>query len=135
MNKFGQTKPIVKKSSGGTFQRGPPGVGFKLTVDGNYDMGNKRLLNIDHLPRENNEVASKIYVDILNESMKDEWVEFEEQCKVKLENLKQELLDYDTHYKSMLNSIHNSLSKNVKDLQVQLNNLSLKVDSFMNTHN
>ena len=26
--------------------RGPPGVGFKLTADGNYDIDNKKLTNL-----------------------------------------------------------------------------------------
>ena len=28
-------------------QRGLPGVGFKLTVTGDYDMQNKKLVNVD----------------------------------------------------------------------------------------
>ena len=31
------------QGAGGT--RGPPGVGFKLTANGNYDLENKRLIN------------------------------------------------------------------------------------------
>ena len=28
-------------------QRAPPGVGFKLTVNGNYDLENKKLVNVE----------------------------------------------------------------------------------------
>ena len=38
---FGRT--LRKKSAG---ERGPPGVGYKLTSDGHYDAENKKLCNI-----------------------------------------------------------------------------------------
>lgn len=42
--------------------RGPPGVGFKLTKDGNYDMENKILKNC-HPPIEDRDVATKSYLE------------------------------------------------------------------------
>ena len=41
---------------------GPPGVGFKLTGDGNYDIDGKRLTNVSQ-PIDAREVATKAYID------------------------------------------------------------------------
>lgn len=40
-------RPGIKSVS----SRGPPGKGFKITTNGQYDMDNKRLCNVAH-PRE-----------------------------------------------------------------------------------
>ena len=39
---FGRKLP----SEGGSSSRGPPGIGFKLTEDGQYDLENKKLCNV-----------------------------------------------------------------------------------------
>ena len=41
---------------------GLPGVGFKLTDDGDYDMENKKLRNVAE-PQSNNDSSTKRYVD------------------------------------------------------------------------
>ena len=41
---------------------GPPGVGFKLTGDGNYDIDGKRLTNVSQ-PIDARDVATKAYID------------------------------------------------------------------------
>ena len=38
---------LPSSSSTNQPQRGPPGVGFKLTVNGNYDLENKKLVNVE----------------------------------------------------------------------------------------
>ena len=43
-------------------QRGPPGIGFKLTSDGNYDIDNKKLTNVA-TPTTNADAATKKYID------------------------------------------------------------------------
>ena len=42
--------------------QGAPGVGFSLTVDGNYDINKKRLTNVG-APSDNTDAATKKYVD------------------------------------------------------------------------
>ena len=42
--------------------KGLPGVGFKLTDDGDYDIQNKKLRNVAS-PQTNNDATTKIYVD------------------------------------------------------------------------
>ena len=41
-------------------QRGLPGVGFKLTSDGNYDMDNKQLKNISDGTNDQDVVSKKM---------------------------------------------------------------------------
>ena len=41
---------------------GPPGIGFKLTGDGNYDIDGKRLTNVSQ-PIDARDVATKAYID------------------------------------------------------------------------
>lgn len=73
VNKFGQTT-LSEKTKSLNLQRGPPGVGFKLTEDGNFDLEHKRLINLNLAPISNNEVVSKQYVD-------DKLKEFESKIK------------------------------------------------------
>ena len=42
--------------------KGLPGVGFKLTSDGDYDISNKKLTNVAS-PQTNNDASTKSYVD------------------------------------------------------------------------
>ena len=42
--------------------QGAPGVGFSLTANGNYDINKKRLTNVGS-PSDNNDAATKKYVD------------------------------------------------------------------------
>ena len=42
--------------------QGAPGVGFSLTANGNYDINKKRLTNVG-APSDNNDAATKKYVD------------------------------------------------------------------------
>ena len=46
-----------KQRSGGGGCRGPPGVGYKLTADGQYDADNKRLCNVA-LPKQLNNAVN-----------------------------------------------------------------------------
>ena len=50
--------------------KGLPGVGFKLTDDGDYDMQNKKLRNVGS-PQTNNDATTKSYVDTeVNKTLK-----------------------------------------------------------------
>ena len=42
--------------------QGAPGIGFRLTADGNHDMTNKKLRNVG-APASNTDAATKKYVD------------------------------------------------------------------------
>lgn len=47
--------------TGSKIQRGPPGEGFKLTKDGNFNINNKRLCNVGD-PKTDNEAVNVKYV-------------------------------------------------------------------------
>jgi len=56
---------LPSSSTTTTPQRGLPGVGFKLTDDGNYDIDGKRLTDVAE-PKDNSDESTKNYVDTKN---------------------------------------------------------------------
>lgn len=55
---------------GSSINRGPPGDGFKINMDGNYDMDNKRLCNIGDPVDDHDAISAKFMRDLLQEQMK-----------------------------------------------------------------
>ena len=55
-------KTGYREKGGGPAKRGPPGLGFKLTTDGNYDMQQRALENV-RMSEKDDSVATKKYVD------------------------------------------------------------------------
>ena len=49
------------RQKGDTRQRGPPGIGFSLTVDQHYHIKNKRLTNVS-APIDNSDATTKKFV-------------------------------------------------------------------------
>lgn len=65
IDKFGRdSHPHV---SGGVVQRGPSGVGFKLSSDGNFDIDGKRITNVSD-PLEDNDAVNKKSTLIVSEN-------------------------------------------------------------------
>lgn len=58
IDKFGRRRG----SASGLVTRGPPGIGFKLTKDNNYDIQGRRLKNIGE-PSDEQDAATRMYVD------------------------------------------------------------------------
>ncbi len=56
VDKFGRHESILNRE----LLRGPKGEGFRLTHDGNYDMKNKRLCNIEDAIEESDSVNLKV---------------------------------------------------------------------------
>ena len=50
-------KPLTNRYSGG--QRGPPGIGFKLTAEGNFDLEERKLCNVGEPQQESDAVTLK----------------------------------------------------------------------------
>lgn len=50
-------RQLDKSSSTAVGSRGPPGVGFKITADGHYDIDNRRLCNVVN-PIEQNDAVT-----------------------------------------------------------------------------
>lgn len=59
VDKFGRHSNLKQHAA----QRGPRGIGFNLTDDGDFDIGGKRLTNIETVPIYNHEACSKMYVE------------------------------------------------------------------------
>lgn len=62
------TKSVVKAGVPGS--RGPPGEGFKITSDGNYDMEQKRLCNVGDPAQENDAVTLKAIQSIVQQEIR-----------------------------------------------------------------
>lgn len=82
--------------------RGPPGIGYKLTTDGNYDIDKKRLCNIAD-PDENSDACSlKFLIKVIQ-----------------------------SHYSIVqadLKQINNTLSTTIKNNETKIDTLQLKVN-------
>ncbi|KAK4885842.1 hypothetical protein RN001_002113 [Aquatica leii] len=60
LDKFGRSNGNTRHV---VFQQGPRGVGFKVTIDNDYDMENKRLLNVGDPIEPHNALNLKYYMD------------------------------------------------------------------------
>lgn len=58
VDKFGR----LKKEKGSAPVKGPPGVGFKVSENGDYDIDNKRLIHVAE-PIEDGDAANKKFID------------------------------------------------------------------------
>ena len=61
MSNYKQTFGIRSRHKAIKSEKGNPGIGFKLTHDSNYDMDNKRLVNVGE-PKENKDSVNKEYL-------------------------------------------------------------------------
>ncbi|GBN48634.1 hypothetical protein AVEN_140032-1 [Araneus ventricosus] len=64
---------------------GSPGIGFKLTDDGNYDMEKKKLKNVDE-PVDISDVSTKSYVDSIKNGLKSDIVELQKRSLIHSEH-------------------------------------------------
>ena len=53
-----------------TASRGPPGIGFKITPEGHYDMDNKRLLNVAEAKEQKDAVNLNLLQRLVQQEMK-----------------------------------------------------------------
>lgn len=52
-------RQLSKRAKNSQSQRGPPGIGFRLTSNGQYDIANKRLCNIGNAVEESDAISMK----------------------------------------------------------------------------
>ena len=62
LNKFGQSDTAAATSSSSALTRGPRGIGFKFTSEGDYDIENKRLKLVRE-PLDHTDAVNKQYLD------------------------------------------------------------------------
>lgn len=75
--------------------QGKPGIGFQLTSEGDFDIANKRLVNIAN-PLNDNDACTKKYIDDIIEFLKTAIENFYEKFSsidVKLGKIQKYLLD------------------------------------------
>ena len=58
------------EKSGTVSNRGPPGVGFKITAEGQYDMDNKRLVNLSDPVDQNDAATVKIMQNAIQQEVR-----------------------------------------------------------------
>lgn len=58
------------EKSAGASTRGPPGVGFKITSDVQYDMDNKRLTNLSDPVNQNDAVTLKVMQNAVQQEVR-----------------------------------------------------------------
>ncbi|GIY03565.1 uncharacterized protein CDAR_554241 [Caerostris darwini] len=124
--------------SGKEMQKGPrgsPGIGFKLTDDGNYDMEKEKLKNVDE-PVDISDVATKSYVDSNKIEFKSDTVKLQ-----KISLIHSEHGDFDARNKIIGNVKDPINNLNVVNKQYLENNaltLSLKntipIEKFYNVN-
>ncbi|GBM76989.1 hypothetical protein AVEN_9210-1 [Araneus ventricosus] len=78
--RFGVSRKEIKKGP-----RGSPGIGFKLTDDGNYDMEKKKLKNVDE-PVDISDVSAKSYVNLIKNGLKSDIVELQKRILIHSEH-------------------------------------------------
>ncbi len=109
VDKFGSTSDSLGSDM---IIRGRPGIGFKLTEDGDFDLGNKRLCNIA-IPVEETDAISKKYHD---HELTNAIATTKENIKKEKELVIKELSDIS----SQLNENFETVSKDVITVKIDL---------------
>lgn len=101
IDKFGRTLHTTRIRAA----RGPPGVGYKLTADGDYDIENKRLKNINY-PIDELDACNKKYVDELqtNAIVLDSDKNFFNARNLRISNVAEPANDHDVCTKNYLDN-------------------------------
>lgn len=64
------TSRSVNKHFGGGGSRGPPGNGFKMTVDGQYDIDKRRLCNIADPIEQNDAISAQVMQNFVQQELR-----------------------------------------------------------------
>ena len=127
VDKFGR----VNKNGGLSGTRGPQGssgIGFYLTVNGEYDIRFKQIKNLQQ-PTDYNDAATKKYVDHQTENIKQSINEKLDMFKDNIENMNQSLLEIEQLLES-LDIKHNALDADLKLLEAMiLENLTINLEA------
>jgi len=127
---------LPSSSTTTTSQRGLPGVGFKLTDDGNYDIDGKRLTNLAE-PKDNSDASTKNYVDTKNTQQDTAINSKAEKTDVILRDGTQSMkgnLDMENDITEVKNKIINSANGTDNDDAVNLAQLKSYTDSHQNNY-
>lgn len=98
--------------------RGPPGVGFSVTFEGNFNIKNKRLCSVGG-PVNSNDASTKHYVDSLIQKLN--IGESFAKVKVKIDNLE--------NWKEVVVKENKQISNQIVDLEKKILNLKARLDA------
>ena len=66
---FGRQLGEIRRIRGQASTRGPPGIGFKLTVDGHFDINQKRLCNVGYPADDTDAIPLQILKNVIKEQV------------------------------------------------------------------
>ncbi|RWS23084.1 uncharacterized protein B4U80_08866 [Leptotrombidium deliense] len=95
-------------------EKGDPGIGFKLTDDGNYDIENKRLVNVDNPLKENDVVNKKFHSNELEKAINQRKVDCEKlinSLKHEISSISENIINFDKNNKNLINSLNGEMSE------------------------
>ena len=107
---------VLKRFKGGG-ERGPPGLGYKLTSDGHFDVDNKKLCNLADPSHAGDAVNLKILKTLIESEIKDIF-KITTSLREEIDNL---LLDLKKH--------RSEIDENVTRLYIEIQNARSKEDS------
>lgn len=112
-----------RKLAGSQASRGPPGIGFQLTEDGNFNLENKRLCNIA-IPTQPNDAVSLLSLKTILQSEINI-------LSSKITGIIQDI----NQYKDQNRQFEIELNKKIRDLQHLSYQNSSRIDSLTNQLN
>lgn len=101
--------------SGGS--RGPPGVGFKVTSDGQYDIEEKRLRNVASPQTSHDAVNLSTLIEIV---------------KLEREKIMEELVNWQRYVLEEIRKSRETDSENLKKLSEKLNHQDKEIEDIKN---
>lgn len=147
IDKFGRYHNHQQLRGGLENSRGPPGIGFKLTDAGDFNLENKRLINVG-VPVDEADATNKIYVDyaiktnadniegvqntLRNASLKlDEIEKSYDKYSNKLTSLKNNL---NTHTKNVNQTVINEIKATQTGLDIKVDDLTKSLEEHIDKY-
>lgn len=131
LNRFGESDDYSNNQIFSRGTKGDPGIGFKLTSDGNYNIENKRLCNTQD-PEEDSDVCTKGYVSNIIKSYENKIQEVDNKnysetsklnaaliTKFNENNLK--IKEFSDNTERFINLKYNTLNKKLENTKDDLN--------------
>jgi len=131
----------LKKRNSVKFVTGPPGVGFKLTNDGNYDVQDKKIVNLNN-PEDEKDVVNLKFLQEYHNSQKQDIFQKVKEFKTDVDQLQEivkqqneKMVQSKLLYETNLQNV-NVINNKVKFLSSRLSFIagldSLKIDNTLN---
>ena len=107
--------------SDGLYLRGPPGVGFNLTTDGEFDIKDKRLCNLASAINENDAMNYKSVNRLIDDKIQTFINKYDDITSKNITAVKQEIIDHcRAEFEKRIVELQDSIKKDLKNLQYVL---------------